>query len=98
MVVMGLLLAASSLGFLFHNWPPARIFMGDVGSAFLGYSFAVLPLIFVSHSSLPRGLGVVFAGMLPFGLLCLIRHLPSCVGCGSAKMSSMRIDHIYTSV
>ncbi len=65
MVVMGLLLAASSLGFLFHNWPPARIFMGDVGSAFLGYSFAVLPLIFVSHSSLPRGLGVVFAGMLP---------------------------------
>jgi UDP-N-acetylmuramyl pentapeptide phosphotransferase/UDP-N-acetylglucosamine-1-phosphate transferase len=37
--------AASSLGFLGHNWPPARIFMGDVGSTFLGYTFAVLPLL-----------------------------------------------------
>ncbi|MGB1249714.1 MAG: glycosyltransferase family 4 protein [Candidatus Promineifilaceae bacterium] len=40
----GMLIAASSLGFLRHNWHPAKIFMGDVGSAFLGYSFAVLPL------------------------------------------------------
>jgi len=38
----GLLIAAASIGFLGHNWPPARIFMGDVGSAFLGYTFAVL--------------------------------------------------------
>jgi len=42
---LGLLVAAASLGFLSHNWPPARIFMGDVGSAFLGYTFAVLPLL-----------------------------------------------------
>jgi Fuc2NAc and GlcNAc transferase len=38
-------LAFSSLGFLLHNWQPARIFMGDVGSAFLGYTFAVMPLL-----------------------------------------------------
>jgi len=43
--VMGMLLAGASLGFLFHNWPRARIFMGDVGSAFLGYTFAVIPLM-----------------------------------------------------
>ena len=42
---MGSLLAATSLGFLFHNWPPAKIFMGDVGSAFLGYSFACLGVL-----------------------------------------------------
>ncbi len=42
---LSLLLAAASLGFLLHNWPPARIFMGDVGSAFLGYSFAIVPLL-----------------------------------------------------
>jgi len=42
---LGLLLATSSLGFLAHNWHPARIFMGDVGSAFLGYTFAVLPFM-----------------------------------------------------
>jgi len=41
---MGLLIAAANLGFLGHNWPPARIFMGDVGSAFLGFSFAALSL------------------------------------------------------
>jgi UDP-N-acetylmuramyl pentapeptide phosphotransferase/UDP-N-acetylglucosamine-1-phosphate transferase len=41
----GLLLAATSLGFLLHNWHPARIFMGDVGSTFLGYCFAALAVI-----------------------------------------------------
>ncbi|MBN1910100.1 MAG: glycosyltransferase family 4 protein [Pirellulales bacterium] len=43
--LIGGLLAAASLGFLIENWPPARIFMGDVGSAFLGFSFAALPVI-----------------------------------------------------
>lgn len=32
-----LLVAVASLGFLVHNWPPARLFMGDVGSTFLGF-------------------------------------------------------------
>jgi Fuc2NAc and GlcNAc transferase len=40
----GGVLALSSFGFLLLNRQPAKIFMGDVGSAFLGYSFAVLPL------------------------------------------------------
>lgn len=43
--LIGVLLAATSLGFLFHNWPPARIFMGDVGSAFIGFTLAVLPIM-----------------------------------------------------
>ena len=42
---IALAISASSLGFLGHNWSPAKIFMGDVGSTFLGYSFAVLPLV-----------------------------------------------------
>ena len=41
----GALIAGASAGFLFHNWSPARIFMGDVGSAFLGFSFAVITLL-----------------------------------------------------
>jgi len=44
-------LAFSSLGFLIHNWQPAKIFMGDVGSAFLGYSFAVMPLLLLAMSA-----------------------------------------------
>ena len=40
----GILIAAGSAGFLLHNWSPARIFMGDVGSTFLGYTLAVAAL------------------------------------------------------
>lgn len=43
--LLGGVLAFSSFGFLLQNWHPAKVFMGDVGSAFLGFSFAVLPLI-----------------------------------------------------
>jgi Fuc2NAc and GlcNAc transferase len=39
-----LFVAAASAAFLRFNWPPARVFMGDGGSAFLGFVFAVLPL------------------------------------------------------
>ena len=42
---IALAIAASSLGFLGHNWSPAKIFMGDVASTFLGYTFAALPLL-----------------------------------------------------
>ncbi|MDP1573490.1 MAG: glycosyltransferase family 4 protein [Coxiellaceae bacterium] len=35
-------LGAIMLGFLCWNWAPAKIFMGDVGSGFLGYCFAIL--------------------------------------------------------
>lgn len=42
---IALAISASSLGFIFHNWSPAKIFMGDVSSTFLGYTFAVLPLL-----------------------------------------------------
>ncbi|TXH59672.1 MAG: glycosyltransferase family 4 protein, partial [Burkholderiaceae bacterium] len=38
------LLAAASAGFLAVNYPPARIFMGDVGSGFLGFVIAWLSL------------------------------------------------------
>jgi UDP-GlcNAc:undecaprenyl-phosphate GlcNAc-1-phosphate transferase len=38
-------LVAAALGFLVFNFPPARIFMGDAGSTFFGFAFAVLALI-----------------------------------------------------
>lgn len=38
------LLAAAVLGFLFWNFPPAKIFMGDAGSGFLGITLGVLAL------------------------------------------------------
>ena len=61
---VGACVAAATLGFLVHNRPPARIFMGDVGSATLGFAFAALPLV-ATPSVAP-----VVAGRLPlFALL-----------------------------
>jgi UDP-GlcNAc:undecaprenyl-phosphate GlcNAc-1-phosphate transferase len=51
-----LTLAAATLGFLIFNFPPAKIFMGDVGSVFLGFAFAVMAVIAarydLSHTSM----------------------------------------------
>ena len=40
-----LALAAATLGFLIFNWPPAKIFMGDVGSGFVGFIIGIFSLI-----------------------------------------------------
>ncbi len=45
------LLAAASLGFLLWNWPPAKIFMGDAGSGFLGFTLGTLALFSSSSNS-----------------------------------------------
>lgn len=42
--VTPMLLAAAVAGFLVWNFPPARIFMGDAGSGFLGISLGILSL------------------------------------------------------
>jgi Fuc2NAc and GlcNAc transferase len=39
-----LVLASATLGFLVWNWPPAKIFLGDTGSGFLGLMLAALSL------------------------------------------------------
>jgi Fuc2NAc and GlcNAc transferase len=40
-----IILAASTFGFLIYNWSPAKIFMGDVGSGYLGIVIGGLSLI-----------------------------------------------------
>ncbi|WP_041314529.1 MraY family glycosyltransferase [Heliomicrobium modesticaldum] len=42
---LALILAASSAGFLKHNFHPARIFMGDTGAMFLGFTLACLSIL-----------------------------------------------------
>lgn len=43
--LLGMLIAGGSLGFLMYNLPPKSIFLGDVGSTFLGFSLAALPML-----------------------------------------------------
>jgi len=49
LALLALLVAAGCGGFAFHNWHPASIFMGDIGSAFLGFTFAFISLAAPRH-------------------------------------------------
>ena len=43
--LMATVLVGACLGFLFFNFPPATVFMGDCGALFLGYTLAALGVI-----------------------------------------------------
>jgi Fuc2NAc and GlcNAc transferase len=48
--VLAVSIGGASVGFLIFNWSPARIFMGDVGSSFLGFMFAALAIMGYGHA------------------------------------------------
>lgn len=47
-----ILMCAPVLGFLAWNWPPAKIFMGDAGSSFLGVFITVLGLYLAADTAI----------------------------------------------
>lgn len=55
--------AGASLGFLHWNWPPARIFMGDVGSGFLGFLFAAIALVSEKQGGVPLLVWIMILGV-----------------------------------
>ena len=88
---IALTIAATNLGFLGHNWPPARIFIGDVASTFLGYCFAVIPLLTVNQveDSFLLGVIVMWAYILDTAITFLRRLFK-----GEQVFSAHR-THIY---
>lgn len=58
-------LAGALSGFLLHNWPPARIFLGDCGSLPLGFLVGALSL----ESAAKKAAGMTLA--VPLALLCI---------------------------
>ena len=59
---MAVLLGGSCLGFLLHNFPQARTFMGDTGSLFLGMVFALLVVRLGQRSHDPAALVALVLG------------------------------------
>ena len=55
--------AAATVGFLPLNWPPAKIFMGDVGSTWLGFGVFALALLSVQAGWLSYATWLVFAAV-----------------------------------
>ncbi len=66
-------LVGGLIGFLFWNWSPAKVFMGDVGSTFLGAVFAGLVL---QQSSPLAALALLLVGFPLFGdaFFCVLRR------------------------
>jgi Fuc2NAc and GlcNAc transferase len=56
-------LAAASAGFLCWNWPPAKVFLGDVGSGFLGYGIAVLALAAARSNAVALWIWLILMGV-----------------------------------
>ncbi len=67
-------LVGALFGFLLWNWSPAKVFMGDVGSTFLGAVFAVLVLQATTWSQ-SLALLLVATPLLFDAFLCVLRRL-----------------------
>lgn len=63
--ILSIILFGVCSGFLVHNFPPARIFMGDSGSLFLGFMFAG---VIMGFSGAEGGHGLTPLGMLLLGV------------------------------
>lgn len=63
-------LAGVSLGFLWHNFHPARIFMGDTGAMMLGLVLAAAGIAFVGRTTDPGYLD--FAAVFPLAIPVLV--------------------------
>ena len=76
LATLSLLVAAATLGFLVHNLPPARIFLGDVGSVPLGFLAAAFTLQAQRDGVFPLWIGVlVFSPFVVDATVTLLRRL-----------------------
>ncbi|MCD4672297.1 MAG: glycosyltransferase family 4 protein [Anaerolineaceae bacterium] len=89
-----LALATASLGFLFWNWPKAKIFMGDVGSAFLGYSLGVFALLSTKQSEVSLWVWLLLLNaFIVDATVTLLRRLKR-----GAKVGEAHRSHAYQHV
>jgi UDP-N-acetylmuramyl pentapeptide phosphotransferase/UDP-N-acetylglucosamine-1-phosphate transferase len=73
-LAMGAAMSGSALGFLAHNYPPARIFMGDAGSTFIGFTFAAFGVIGLHHGVPLTLAALALAPFLLDGTFTIIRR------------------------
>ncbi len=87
------LLLAGVVGLLLFNLPPAKIFMGDVGSAFLGFTFAGLAILAARHEAAPISFWIMPLLLLHFifdTTLTMLRRLAR-----GENITCAHRDHLY---
>ena len=74
---LSLIMIGATLGFLLYNFHPAKIFMGDSGSMFLGYMIAVISLLGFKNVTLTSFVVPVLILAIPIldTLFAIIRRL-----------------------
>ena len=76
LVLVNVALAGACFGFLWFNWSPARVFLGDVGSLALGAWFGVTSLIGVTRYGLPLEAFLILLAVFVFdATLTLVQRL-----------------------
>jgi UDP-N-acetylmuramyl pentapeptide phosphotransferase/UDP-N-acetylglucosamine-1-phosphate transferase len=73
--MFALAFAACILGFLYWNWPKARIFCGDTGSTLIGYTFIIFALYYQNKHQLSLIVPIILSGLFWMdGSLTLFRR------------------------
>jgi Fuc2NAc and GlcNAc transferase len=86
-----LALAAASAAFVFWNWSPAKVFMGDAGSAALGFAFGALALVSELHQGVPLLVLILLLGLFVVdATLTLIDRLRQ-----GEHITVAHRDHVY---
>lgn len=91
LATLALVLAGATAGFLAWNWPPAKIFMGDVGSGPIGFLIAALALVSEREESVPLLVFAMLGGVFIFdATITLLRRFAR----GKRPYEAHR-DHAY---
>lgn len=86
-----LALAAASVSFVVWNWSPAKVFMGDAGSAALGFAFGTLALVGEIHQGVPLLVLMLLLGLFVVdATLTLIDRLRR-----GENITVAHRDHVY---
>jgi len=92
-MVISLVIAGATMGFLTYNWPPASIYLGDSGSMVLGLSIGILviagPLRLSAVPSVAIPLAIMAIPLWDTSLAIVRRHL------SGAKVSVGDRKHIH---
>jgi len=91
LALMAIALAGAAAGFLVWNAPPARVFLGDVGSYTIGFTFAYLGMVGESAGALPSAVWLLL--LSPFIVDATLTLLDRCLG-GEIWYQAHR-DHAY---
>jgi len=88
---IGFIVASAACGFTISNFPPARLFMGDMGATTLGFAAGIMVLAGAQRGDFPVWVGlIVFSPFLVDATVTLIRRLAR----GENPTTAHR-DHYY---